>query len=62
MQLSRICDITDPLVDVVYVSPFPVSDDLKQYYIKVLQVVDSERTLSPATRGAAATRAYSRAQ
>ena len=38
LQLSRICDIADPLVDVVYVSPFPVSDDLRQYYMKVLQI------------------------
>lgn len=37
-QLSRLCAVADPLVDVVYVSPLPLSDELLGYYHKLLAV------------------------
>lgn len=37
-QMSRLCDIADPDVEVVYVSPFPLSEDLLHYYNKMLTV------------------------
>ena len=37
-QMSRLCRLSDPLVDVVYVCPFPLSDDVAQYYHKLLGV------------------------
>ena len=27
-QLSRLCAVADPLVDVIYISPFPLTDEL----------------------------------
>ncbi|KAL0480912.1 hypothetical protein AKO1_011189 [Acrasis kona] len=35
-QLFRLCALMDDLVDVIYVSPFPVSDDAIQYVAKIL--------------------------
>jgi hypothetical protein len=31
-QMSRICDISDPNVEVIYVSPIDITDELKDYY------------------------------
>lgn len=38
LQLARVCAIADPLVDVVYVSPFPLTEDVKGYYMKLLEL------------------------
>eukprot|EP00854_Cymbomonas_tetramitiformis_P001341 gene1341-1940_t len=37
-QMSRLCDLADPNVDIVYVSPYPLPDDISGYYDKLLQV------------------------
>ena len=37
-QMARLCRLSDPLVDVVYVCPFPLSEDVAQYYHKLLGV------------------------
>ena len=37
-QLSRLCDLADPDVEVIYVSPFPLSDEVEGYYAKLLEV------------------------
>ena len=37
-QLSRLCDLVDPNVEVVIVSPFPLPEDILGYYSKLLQV------------------------
>lgn len=37
-QFARLCAVADPLVDVVYVSPVPVSDEVRSYYLKLLDV------------------------
>uniref|UniRef100_H2YZR9 IQCH-like ATP-grasp domain-containing protein n=1 Tax=Ciona savignyi TaxID=51511 RepID=H2YZR9_CIOSA len=35
-QMARLCDLLDPNVDVIYVSPVQVLDELQQYYCKLL--------------------------
>ncbi|KAL5004265.1 hypothetical protein ScPMuIL_017721 [Solemya velum] len=35
-QMSRLCDIKDPNVDVLFISPVPLSDETLQYYSKLL--------------------------
>ncbi|XP_048255584.1 IQ domain-containing protein H-like isoform X2 [Haliotis rufescens] len=35
-QMARLCDIRDPNVDVIFVSPVPLSDETLQYYFKLL--------------------------
>jgi len=35
---ARLCDARDPLVDVVYISPFALSRDVESYYLKLLEV------------------------
>ncbi|XP_070208772.1 IQ domain-containing protein H-like isoform X2 [Littorina saxatilis] len=35
-QMARLCDIQDPNVDVIFVSPVPLSDETLQYYTKLL--------------------------
>jgi hypothetical protein len=37
-QLARLCDIRDPDVEVIYVSPFPLNDDTVGYFAKVLEI------------------------
>ena len=38
MQLPRIVSVSDPLIDVVYISPYTLPDDIKAYYNKLLEV------------------------
>lgn len=38
LQLSRLCGITDPNVEIVYVSPFELTSDVGQYFMKLLQL------------------------
>ncbi|XP_053405574.1 IQ domain-containing protein H-like isoform X3 [Mercenaria mercenaria] len=35
-QMSRLCDIRDPNVDVIFISPVPLSEETLQYYSKLL--------------------------
>ncbi len=37
-QLSRLCGVADPLVDVVYVSPIVLPDTVLAYYKKLIEV------------------------
>ncbi|CAB4044434.1 Hypothetical predicted protein, partial [Paramuricea clavata] len=36
LQMARLCDIADPKVDAIYVSPVELTDDAYQYYSKLL--------------------------
>jgi hypothetical protein len=36
MQMARLCDLLDPNVDVIYVSPTDFSEEMLQYYSKLL--------------------------
>ena len=36
-QIGRLCDLDDPNVDVIYVSPMTVNDEILQYYNKLVR-------------------------
>ena len=36
--ITRLCEVKDPNVDVVYVAPFQMSEDLVLYYERLLEV------------------------
>lgn len=36
-QIGRLCDLDDPNVDVIYVSPMSVNDEILQYYNKLVR-------------------------
>ena len=35
-QIGRLCDLADPNVDVIYISPIYVTDDISQYYYRLV--------------------------
>ncbi|CAF1395000.1 unnamed protein product, partial [Didymodactylos carnosus] len=37
-QIGRLCDIYDPNVDVIYVSPMPINNEVLQYYNKLVNL------------------------
>ncbi|KAK9811483.1 hypothetical protein WJX72_004683 [[Myrmecia] bisecta] len=37
-QMARLCDLADPSVDVIYVAPLALGEDVEQYWLKLLQV------------------------
>jgi len=41
-QIARIFSVKDPNVDVVYVSPFTLTNDVYKYYLKILELVEIE--------------------
>lgn len=38
LQLARLCAVEDPLVEVIYVSPFALTDAVSAYYSKMIEV------------------------
>ncbi|EAS06221.3 IQ calmodulin-binding motif protein (macronuclear) [Tetrahymena thermophila SB210] len=40
IQITRIFQIKDPMVSIIYVCPFGVSDDITNYYYKILELGD----------------------
>jgi hypothetical protein len=38
LQLTRLVDVADPDVDVLYISPFELNAEIEQYYLKLLEV------------------------
>jgi hypothetical protein len=40
LQIGRLCDIRDPLVDVIYVSPVELNDEMLQYYEKLMRMCE----------------------
>lgn len=38
MQMARLCAVADPLVDIVYVTPFSLTDEVKGYYMKLMEL------------------------
>jgi hypothetical protein len=38
LQLARLCAVQDPLVEVIYVSPFALTDAVTAYYSKMIEV------------------------
>nr|CAB3256677.1 IQ domain-containing protein H-like [Phallusia mammillata] len=46
-QMSRLCDLRDPNVDVIYVCPIEVMEELKQYYCKLLGLKSAVEAADP---------------
>jgi hypothetical protein len=41
-QISRVFSIKDPNVDVIYICPFPLTSEVYNYYLKILELVEIE--------------------
>ena len=41
-QIARIFSVKDPNVDVIYVCPFTLTNDVYKYYLKILELVEIE--------------------
>jgi IQ domain-containing protein H len=39
-QIARIFSVKDPKVDVIYVCPFTLTNDVYKYYLKILELVE----------------------
>ena len=39
-QIARIFSVKDPNVDVIYVCPFALTNDVYKYYMKILELVE----------------------
>ncbi|CAF3609709.1 unnamed protein product [Rotaria socialis] len=37
-QIGRLCELEDPNIDVIYVSPMPVNDEILQYYNRLISL------------------------
>jgi hypothetical protein len=37
-QLSRLCDASDPNVDIIYIAPFEINSDIQSYWLKLLEL------------------------
>jgi hypothetical protein len=42
MQISRLFSVKDPNVDVIYVCPYPLTKEIYNYYLKILELVEIE--------------------
>lgn len=38
LQLSRLCDLRDPNVEIIYISPIPVDEAIVDFYIQLLSI------------------------
>lgn len=41
-QISRLFSIKDPNVNIIYVCPFPLTSEIYNYYLKILELVEIE--------------------
>jgi len=40
MQIARIFSVKDPNVDVIYICPYPLTNEIYNYYLKILELVE----------------------
>ena len=43
IQITRIFQVKDPLLTIIYVCPFPITEDITQYYFKILELGDVQQ-------------------
>lgn len=36
-QIGRLCELEDPNIDIIYVSPMPINDEISQYYNRLVR-------------------------
>jgi hypothetical protein len=36
-QIGRLCELEDPNIEIIYVSPMPVNEEISQYYNKLVR-------------------------
>jgi hypothetical protein len=41
-HIGCLCELDDPNIDVIYVSPMPVNEEILQYYNKLVRILSSE--------------------
>jgi hypothetical protein len=41
-QIARLFTVIDPLVNVIYICPFPLTSEIYNYYLKILELVEIE--------------------
>jgi hypothetical protein len=41
-QIARLFNVKDPLVNIIYISPFPLTPEIYNYYLKILELVEIE--------------------
>ena len=41
-QISRLFNIKDPNIDIIYICPFPLTSEIYNYYLKILELVEIE--------------------
>ena len=41
-QIARLFSVKDPLVNVIYICPFPLTSEIYNYYLKILELVEIE--------------------
>ena len=41
-QIARLFRVKDPNVDIIYVCPFPLTNEIYNYYLKILELVEIE--------------------
>jgi len=41
-QIMRIFSVKDPNVDVIYICPFALTNEVQKYYLKILELVEIE--------------------
>ena len=41
-QIARLFTVKDPLVNIIYICPFPLTSEIYNYYLKILELVEIE--------------------
>ena len=41
-QIARLFSVKDPNVDIIYICPFPLTNEIYNYYLKILELVEIE--------------------
>ena len=45
-QINRLFNIRDPNIDIIYICPFPLTNEIQDYYQKILELVEVDNAQS----------------